>query len=418
MEESLRKRLSLQNEVMRWLNELSEKVERRAKETTSVMNELIEKTDLVEQDLKNVLNSLRALSRRRYIENKIAEEDQMSGKGMEDAGKTDESIPAQSYEADILPRYKEALSLSLSSYRSHMQKISRAPFPCSVFKTGSAFGPLPHVIGSEEYVHDNTCGLPEDLTSDRISLEFRNLEEQSSGNNALNFVSESSDGLFGTDIFVERSRPSKKDGTEPLVSAALDFKAMLEAALLSPYKFYDEESSSAADSGQTHSNMAYSTEQRHSELEDNVISEAPVLDIDEVSSLDPPDVSGATVLPTPGNTSSFVHSDVSALISGSLFDSEEDSPLASHRYSEASLSSGRDVPGNDGGQTSTATKDNYVIQENLVEDESGITVPQDHEFSEDSGTSTSKKSTTVVEVKPIVSSSESISCTSVESDLP
>ncbi|KAK9133868.1 hypothetical protein Scep_013396 [Stephania cephalantha] len=326
MENSLRKRLSLQNEVMRWLNELSEKVERRAKETTSEMNELIEKTDLVEQDLKNVLNSLRALSRRRYIENKIAEEDQMSGKGVEDAGKTDESIPAQSYEADILPRYKEALSLSLSSYRSHMQKISRAPFPCSVFK----------------------------------------------------------------------------DGTEPLVSAALDFKAMLEAALLSPYKFYDEESSSAADSGQTHSNMAYSTEQRHSELEDNVISEAPVLDIDEVSSLDPPDVSGATVLPTPGNTSSFVHSDVSALISGSLFDSEEDSPLASHRYSEASFSSGRDVPGNDGGQTSTATKDNYVTQENLVEDESGITVPQDHEFSEDSGASTSKKGTTVVEVKPII----------------
>ncbi|KAK9156204.1 hypothetical protein Sjap_003684 [Stephania japonica] len=358
MEDSLRKRLSLQNEVVRWLNELSEKVERRAKETTSKMHELMEKTDLVEQDLENVLNSLRALSRRRYIENKIAEEDQMSGYGMEDAVRTAESIPAQSYEADILPRYKEALSLSLSSYRSHMQKISRAPFPCSVFKTGSAFGPLPHVIGSKN--------------------------------------------IFTTTVVVYQ------DGTEPLVSAASDFKAMLEAALLSPYKFYDEDSSTATDSAQIHSNMTYSTGQRHSDLGENLISEAPVLDIDEVSFLNPADVSDATVLSNPGNTDSLAHSDVSALISGSLFDSEEDSPLDSHRYSEV-LSSCRDVPGNDGGQTSTATNDNYVTQENLVEDESGRTVPQDHEFSEAISASNLKEGTTMVEAKPIVTSDGSIS---------
>lgn len=43
-----------------------------------------------------------------------------------------ESIPAQSYEMDILPRYKEALSLGLASFNDHKKKdkrfTARSPF--------------------------------------------------------------------------------------------------------------------------------------------------------------------------------------------------------------------------------------------------------------------------------------------------
>lgn len=43
-------------------------------------------------------------------------------------------VPAQSYEVDILPRYKEALSLGLSSYKHHLQKSNRGSASGSFFK--------------------------------------------------------------------------------------------------------------------------------------------------------------------------------------------------------------------------------------------------------------------------------------------
>lgn len=43
-------------------------------------------------------------------------------------------VPAQSYEVDILPRYKEALSLGLSSYKHHLQKSNRGSSSGSLFK--------------------------------------------------------------------------------------------------------------------------------------------------------------------------------------------------------------------------------------------------------------------------------------------
>ncbi|XP_073006172.1 uncharacterized protein [Typha latifolia] len=107
--------------------------------------------------------------------------------------------------------------------------------------TMSAHSMLPHVIGSEEYIHDNTCGLTDDFTSPNLPDDFSWVWE---------FKSISSDAeapdLFGSHM-LGMPHGFNKDETEPLVSAALDFKAMLEAALLNPYKFYDEESVLAHD---------------------------------------------------------------------------------------------------------------------------------------------------------------------------
>lgn len=43
-------------------------------------------------------------------------------------------IPAQDYETDILPRYKEALSLGLTSCRNHLQSTKKGHSTSSVFR--------------------------------------------------------------------------------------------------------------------------------------------------------------------------------------------------------------------------------------------------------------------------------------------
>ncbi|KAF8411219.1 hypothetical protein HHK36_003764 [Tetracentron sinense] len=270
MENSTRKRLNMQNEVLKWLKEFSEKLQKRANDTTKEVHALLDQTEIVEQDMKNTLNSFKNLTYTRYTENRISEEDETSHHMNKDTKKLAQGgIPAQSYEADILPRYKEAISLGLSSYRDHMQKTNRTSSAGSLLKTGLAHGPLPHIVGSEEYIHDNSCGLAEDTIFEGESFDFNHvLEPKGVSSNTGRLGSNT---MFSPDLFEGEQGTSEKAiqvGNEPLVSAASDFKAMLEAALLSPYKFYalpdcdiatfcytdDEESSPLSDAVHAYSN--------------------------------------------------------------------------------------------------------------------------------------------------------------------
>ncbi|KAG1368186.1 hypothetical protein COCNU_14G006540, partial [Cocos nucifera] len=127
--------------------------------------------------------------------------------------------------------------------------------------------------------------------------------------------------LFDSPMFGMQQGLPEKDGTEPLVSAALDFKAMLEAALLNPYKFYDEESLSV--------NNAVSDDRGTGQTHMDVVttSGAP-----EAVSLDGPQHLGVieekAIPVTEGNLTSLQDPDIhaselySALVSGSLFDAE------------------------------------------------------------------------------------------------
>lgn len=95
----------------------------------------------------------------------------------------------------------------------------------------STYGPLPHIIGSEEYNHDNSCGLADDvqpLTDDFSWLREFQGESLDSG---------AADLLESQMLGVQRGL--EKGQTDSLVSAAREFKAMLEAALVNPYKLYD-----------------------------------------------------------------------------------------------------------------------------------------------------------------------------------
>ncbi|XP_010268819.1 PREDICTED: uncharacterized protein LOC104605669 isoform X2 [Nelumbo nucifera] len=249
----------------------------------------------------------------------------MSGCAREDSKKSAEAgIPAQSYEADILPRYKEALSLGLRSYRSHIQKTNRKSSTGSGFNMGFAHGPLPHVIGSEEYIHDNSCGLTEDLILGRESLNPSQITE--TGGILFDTIKSGSDTMFSGDLFTEEQEPLEKEGNEPLLSAALDFKAMLEAALLSTYKFYDEEGPSVSDPVHGYSNT---NEKIHAKLdhEDSTT-------LDSVDIANSRNATGIMSTIVPATAEKIISNQdlvtqsrdiCSTLISRSLFDAEEES---------------------------------------------------------------------------------------------
>ncbi|KAJ1291450.1 hypothetical protein BS78_02G316100 [Paspalum vaginatum] len=151
---------------------------------------------------------------------------------------TQSQVQAQDYERDIVPRYKEALNIGLASCKDHFQKKGRsttsvsryqccgkigclgrlllvAHLPHFLHRCPACHSPLPHIIGSEEYNHDDSCGL----------AEFQG-ESLDSG----------PDDVFGSEM------PGVQQGfekTDIIVSASREFKEMLKAAFVTPYKFYD-----------------------------------------------------------------------------------------------------------------------------------------------------------------------------------
>uniref|UniRef100_A0A0E0LM88 Uncharacterized protein n=1 Tax=Oryza punctata TaxID=4537 RepID=A0A0E0LM88_ORYPU len=144
---SIAKHLANQSQVLKWLQDFSDKVEERAKGAAAEVNGLLDEAGALELDMKTAMISFNNLTRQ-SVHLKMTENIQ---------GSLQSQVPAQDYERDILPRYKEALHVGLSSCKDHFR--SKGCSTTSVFRAMSAYGPLPHIIGSEEYIHDNSCGL-------------------------------------------------------------------------------------------------------------------------------------------------------------------------------------------------------------------------------------------------------------------
>ncbi|CAL9103900.1 unnamed protein product [Musa textilis] len=317
--DSLEKRLRLQNEVLKWLSEFSEKLHQRAKDTEMEVNGLFGQAGAVELDLKNTVNTLSNLSRDLLINHKISDEDGIACHPLKDHAESSVQvgIPAQDYQKDILPRYKNALSLGLSSCRKHLHGIERRHMTSSVSRTGLAYHPLPHIIGSEEFIHDNSCGITEKTSLGNTQLDLGLILESKQASS----VAEELDSLdlFGPDIFGNQQDSSEQDMTDPVAYAASDFKAMLEAALLNQYKFHDEESLSVKDilrdkmiSGQIHTDVAGTSGERQ------VVSQGTSEQLNRTIEEDKPAAEG--------NFCSLTHPQelYSALLGGSLFDNDED----------------------------------------------------------------------------------------------
>lgn len=193
----------------------------------------------------------------------------------------------------------------------------------SFFSTAAPHGQLPHIIGSEEYNHDNSCGLIDDLALGPQPLDFGSLAEPSGTSSVA--TEHDPSYLFRPQMFSMRQDSPWKDGSEPLVSAASDFKAMLEAALLSTYKFYDEESSSTHDVVDDARGTTNSMNQEAlSSSQAAANAGAQDLNISETSTISPGEGNQSLVQDTNFDSSEFY----STLVSGSLFDAEEDLPLA------------------------------------------------------------------------------------------
>ncbi|XP_078157518.1 uncharacterized protein LOC144553291 isoform X2 [Carex rostrata] len=224
---SIKKRLELQQEVLKWIMEFSEKVETKAKATTEELNQLLDQTGRVELEMKNTVVSFNNMFLHKKIDHIILDENVSVVKKEKSKGSSKTSVPAQDYEKDILPRYKEALSVGLSSCKNLLQNTKQSKG--SVLRAMSTRSPLPYIIGSEEYNHDDSCGLVTDeFTTEPLAGRYGWICDQHAYE-----VPQSSD-LFGS------QDSSNKGEAEPYVRAAQDFKAMLEAALTSPYKFYNE----------------------------------------------------------------------------------------------------------------------------------------------------------------------------------
>lgn len=56
-------------QVLKWLEDFSEKTEKRANAATLKLYELLDQTGVIEQDLKNTFNAFRNLSHSQFIEN-------------------------------------------------------------------------------------------------------------------------------------------------------------------------------------------------------------------------------------------------------------------------------------------------------------------------------------------------------------
>uniref|UniRef100_A0A0E0ED54 Uncharacterized protein n=1 Tax=Oryza meridionalis TaxID=40149 RepID=A0A0E0ED54_9ORYZ len=247
---SITKYLANQSQVLKWLQDFSDKVEERAKGAAEEVNGLLDEAGALELDMKTAMISFNNLTRQ-----------SMHLKTTESMhGSLQSQVPAQDYERDILPRYKEALHIGLSSCKDHFRSKGRST--TSVFRAMSAYGPLPHIIGSEEYIHDNSCGLADDMQP--LSDDFSWLREFQSESSDSRTADISESQIFGA------QRGYEKGETDSVVSAAREFKAMLEAALVNPYKFYDDATITAQDG---------SVEKKISTSEDQVMltgtSEAP-----------------------------------------------------------------------------------------------------------------------------------------------
>ncbi|GJN32739.1 hypothetical protein PR202_gb21262 [Eleusine coracana subsp. coracana] len=172
---SIAKHVGIQNQVLKWLQDFSDRVEERARGAAAEVNGLLDEAAALELDMKTAVVSFDNLTRQRFTEHasrgsnlciKISDEGNNLNRDNRQRSMRSQ-VPAQDYERDILPRYKEALHIGLASCKDHFRKKGRST--TSVFRAMSTYGSLPHIIGSEEYNHDNSCGLADDaqhLTDD------------------------------------------------------------------------------------------------------------------------------------------------------------------------------------------------------------------------------------------------------------
>ncbi|XP_073393337.1 uncharacterized protein [Physcomitrium patens] len=244
-----------------WLEGFAERLKERTKEVAAEVHRLGTETGKVELHLQNNLNKLRALSATQFIENRVDEVDEVFVKEVE-------QLPKQSYvagyDSQIIPRYKEAVLTAWEAFegfktnksglqtsdvksrgRSQVLGIFLATTFSEIVQIGASMK-LPHIIGTDEFMRDSHCGLAANFKTPEVYTRAARSDAESGSDtdrDEANLAEEMVGGrpwLEGEWSMSESETSGHQGGVlEPAVSAALDFKAMLEAALRGPSFPYD-----------------------------------------------------------------------------------------------------------------------------------------------------------------------------------
>ncbi|BFI42279.1 hypothetical protein MPTK2_8g07480 [Marchantia polymorpha subsp. ruderalis] len=235
--------------LQEWLEGISERMMKRIDTVGDEVQKIVDEMGAVELDLKNTFNSFRCLSSTQFVENRVYEEDETESVRAETPAKDSQHpfAPTESYEDEILPRYRDAVSTAWATFQEishqHDQASRRLRSRNKVLRNLDYDGHLhlvPHIIGTDEFARDAQCGLA-DLRHKRPIVDGFEVDsdtEREGADLAAELVGAGSvsEGEWSDP---ESDLGDQGDGFEPAVSAALDFKAMLEAALRNPSLPYD-----------------------------------------------------------------------------------------------------------------------------------------------------------------------------------
>ncbi|KAG6551444.1 hypothetical protein Mapa_006867 [Marchantia paleacea] len=239
-----------QNKPLQELLEgISERMMKRIDTVGDEVQKLVDEMGAVELDLKNTFNSFRCLLSTQFVENRVYEEDETESARAETPAKDSQHplAPTESYEDEILPRYKDAVSTAWATFQEishqHDQASRRLRSRNKVLRNLDYDGHLhlvPHIIGTDEFARDAQCGLA-DLRHKRPIVDGFEVDSDTEREGAdlaaeLIGAGSVSEGEWSEP---ESDVGDQGGGFEPAVSAALDFKAMLEAALRNPSLPYD-----------------------------------------------------------------------------------------------------------------------------------------------------------------------------------
>ncbi|KAG0557095.1 hypothetical protein KC19_11G101700 [Ceratodon purpureus] len=238
---SLRSDVQLQE----WLEGFAERLKERTKEVGAEVDRLGTETGNVELHLQNSFNSLRALSATQFIENRVDEVDEVFVNRLEQPIKQSR---VEGYDSQIIPRYKEAVLVAweaFEGFRTSKTSDVKSRRNSQASQTRPSMK-LPHIIGTEEFTRDIHCGLG-DFKFLEVTARASSSEPVESGSDTDRDEARMAAEMVGGRTWLEGEWSASESETsghqggvlEPAVSAALDFKAMLEAALRGPSFPYD-----------------------------------------------------------------------------------------------------------------------------------------------------------------------------------
>ncbi|RCV13533.1 hypothetical protein SETIT_2G353700v2 [Setaria italica] len=155
------KHVGIQNQVLKWLQHFSDRVEERAKGAAAEVNGLLEEAGALELDMKTAVVAFDHLTRQRFTEHKVSDDDNIDLKTRDGVrSSTLPQVRAQDYERDILPRYKDALHIGLASCKDHFRKKGRST--TSVFR-GVPSAESSHTrwgLGKGIHIQPYPCKIP------------------------------------------------------------------------------------------------------------------------------------------------------------------------------------------------------------------------------------------------------------------